>query len=205
MALPGYLRNNLMPSEVSFLAENEHITVLPRYSMNKIELIGTKIPAMRSMRRERLPLWVALILKSQDKCNIVPPDWLNLIYLKEKYEDELRKPHKFSDLPWNWLEVSKILLARAPDDLADPSHQLRSIIQDLREVRLAKSRKGLRELNESNIQLKGLSLVEINEMRPFVLNVMNKLRILHDSAQPPRAPEEDDDNQEEEDYSDNEY
>lgn len=40
MALPSHLQNNLMPSEVSFLAENEYITILPRYSMKKLELIG---------------------------------------------------------------------------------------------------------------------------------------------------------------------
>ncbi|KAK7687529.1 DNA replication protein psf2 [Cerrena zonata] len=184
MVLPAHLKNNLMPSEIKFIAENELITILPRYSMKKIELIGTTIPALRGMRRERVPIWVALILKSQDKCNIVPPEWMNVAYLKEKYEDELKTPYRFSDLPSNWIEVSKILLTKAADDLADPSHQLRSIIQDLREIRLVKSRRGLKELNESNIELLGLSLLEINELRPFVLTVMNKLRQLHDTVKP---------------------
>ena len=144
--------------------------------------IKTKVPALLGMRREKVPIWIAVILKSQDKCNIIPPEWLNLAYLKDKYEEELRQPHSFSVLPWNWLEVSKILLNKAADDLSDPTHQLRSIIQDLREIRLVKSRKGLKELNESNIQLDGLSLLEINELRPFVLTVMNKLRQLHESV-----------------------
>ena len=135
------------------------------------------------MRRELVPLWVALILKSQDKCSIVPPKWLTVAYLKERYEDEIRKPLQFSDLPWNWLELSNILLEKAPDDLLDPVDQLRSVIQDLRETRLVKSKKGLKELNESNIQLNGLSLLEINELRPFVIPVMNKLRQLYDTTQ----------------------
>lgn len=134
------------------------------------------------MRRANIPLWIALILKSQDKCNIVPPDWLTVAYLKSRYDEELAQPHRFSSLPWHWLETSKILLARASDDLSDLTSQLKLIIQDLREVRLVKSRKGLRELNESNIQLDGLSLLEINELRPFVLSVMNKLRQLHESV-----------------------
>lgn len=150
--------------------------------MKKIDLIGSKIPPLRSMRRQKVQLWVALILKSQDKCNILPPDWLNVVYLKEKYDEEVKNPLKFSELPWNWVEVSKMLLQKAPDDLSDPSHQLRSIIQDLREIRLVKLRRGLQELNESNIELNGLSLLEMNEMRPFILTVMNKLRQLHDSV-----------------------
>lgn len=137
------------------------------------------------MRRSQVPIWVALILKSQGKCNIVPPDWLNMVYLKEKYDQEVKHANKFSDLPWNWIEVSKMLLTKATDDLPDPSHQLRSLIQDLREIRLVKSRKGLKELNESNIQLDGLSMLEINELRPFVLGVMNKLRQINDSVDVP--------------------
>mgnify|MGYP006887467604 CR=1 FL=1 len=38
-------------------------------------------------------------------------------------------------------------------------------------------------MNESNIQLNGLSLLEINELRPFVIPVMNKLRQLYDTTQ----------------------
>lgn len=182
-----------MPLELNFLTENEDITILPRYSMKKIELIGFTVPALRAMRRERLPLWVALILKSQDKCNIVPPDWLNLVYLKEKYEQELKYPHMFSDLPFNWLEMSKILLVRAHDDLPDPTHLLRSILQDLREIRLVKLRKGLNELNESHLTLTRLSHMEINEMRPFVLGVMNKMRQLHETTVEEEAEMDSDD------------
>lgn len=152
------------------------------------------------MRRENIPLWVALILKSQDKCNIVPPDWLNVAYLKSRYDEELSQPHRFSSLPWHWLETSKIFLTRAPDDIADLTSQLKVIIQDLREVRLVKSRRGLRELNESNIQLDGLSLLEINELRPFVLTVMNKLRQLHDTTEQQVAQAEE--NEEESDDDD---
>lgn len=146
-----------------------------------------------------MPLWIAIILKSQDKCNIIPPYWLNTEYLTEKYEEEVKSPNLFSSLPWNWLEISKILLTKAPDDLANPPHQLRSILQDLREVRLVKSQRGLGELNESNMQLDGLSLMEINELRPFMITVMDKLRKLHESSQKEYLAEEN------EDYQDEEY
>lgn len=136
-----------------------------------------------------MPLWIALILRNQGKCNIVAPNWLTVDYLKEKYDEELKFPDMFSDLPWNWIELSKILLTKALEDLPDSSTQLRSLIQDLREVRLLKSRRGLRELNESNIQLNGISLMEINELRPFILSVMGKLGQLHDSV----AEEDDND------------
>lgn len=99
------------------------------------------------------------------------------------YDQEKKHPEMFSSLPWNWLELSKILIAKASDDLSDSTNQLCSIIKDLREIRQLKSKRGLRELNESNIQLNGLSLMELNELRPFVLLVMNKMRQLHESVE----------------------
>ncbi|CAI5757922.1 unnamed protein product [Candida verbasci] len=193
MVLPSNLIGNLTPNELSFLTENEMITILPRYSMNKIDLIGTSIPKLRAMRREKVPLWVALILKSQSKCNIVPPDWLNHQYLKDKYDEEIRKANQFSALPFNWLEITKIFLDNASDDLQDSTDEIRSIIQDLKEIRLVKSRRGLKELNESNIQLNGLGMMEINEIRTFVIPVMNKLRQLHDTTVKEEEAESDED------------
>ncbi|KAM9894376.1 hypothetical protein OXX79_008750 [Metschnikowia pulcherrima] len=181
MVLPENLRRNLTPAEIQYLCEYEMVSILPRYAMPKVDLISRSIPPLRAMRRTDVPLWIALILKSQGKCNIIMPDWLSCDRLLETYEREKKFPHVFSKLPWNWLELSKIMLTKASDDLQDSSTQLRSIIQDLKELRQSKSKRGLRELNESNIQLNGVSLMEINEMRPFVLSVMGKLGQLHES------------------------
>ena len=151
------------------------------FDLNFNTNLQRSIPPLRAMRRTDVPLWIALILKSQGNCNIIMPDWLSCDRLLETYEREKKFPHVFSKLPWNWLELSKIMLTKASDDLQDSSTQLRSIIQDLKELRQLKSKRGLRELNESNIQLNGVSLMEINEMRPFVLSVMGKLGQLHES------------------------
>lgn len=151
--------------------------------------VQPKVASLKAMRRMEVPLWIALILKAQDKCNIIPPSWLSYDFLKEKYDEEKRFTDLFSNLPWNWLEVSNIIITKASDDLNDSHSQLRALIQDLREVRQLKARRGLRELNESNIQLNGLSLMEINELRPFVLSVMGKLHHLHESVQVENADE----------------
>ncbi|OBA20553.1 DNA replication complex GINS protein PSF2 [Metschnikowia bicuspidata var. bicuspidata NRRL YB-4993] len=182
MVLIENLRQNLSPAEIQFLCENEMISILPRYSMPKLDLIADRVPQLKGMKRVEVPLWIALILKGQGKCNIIIPDWLNHDHLSEIYEQERKFPHMFSKLPWNWIELAKIMLTKAADDLQDSSTYLRSILQDLKELRQLKSKRGLRELNESNIQLNGLSLMEINEMRPFVLGVMGKLRELHEST-----------------------
>lgn len=134
------------------------------------------------MSRTDVPLWVAVVLKEQGKCNLVPPFWLSFVYLKEKFEEEKQNLNKFSQLPWNWQEIARYFLLYASDDLSDTVSQLHCVLQDLKEIRKLKAQRGLRELNESNVQLDGLSIMEINEIKPFVVTVMNQLRHVHEAA-----------------------
>lgn len=198
MSLPPHLHGNLVPSELMFLAENHPVTIIPKATMKKLGLVGDDLPPLRANRRVQIPLWLALLLKLRDKCRIVPPEWLNYEYLKNAYDDEKANPKQFtSKLPDNWMEISKIILARAPDDVGDSVTAIKQVLQDLREIRLLKVNNGLRELNESNFTLTGLSMMEVNEMRPFVVNVMNQLRLLDNTK---RAGEGDGDMEMEDDY-----
>ncbi|PSK36846.1 hypothetical protein C7M61_003710 [Candidozyma pseudohaemuli] len=152
-----------------------------RFTLMQI-LIPRAIPALKVMSRTQVPLWVAIIFKEQNKCNFVPPSWLNVETLREKYDEEVHNKNRFSELPWNWQELAKIYFRHAPDDLSDTVSALFGILQDIKEIRKLKAQRGLKELNESNVQLNGLSVLEINEIKPFVLNVMNELRLLHGAA-----------------------
>lgn len=134
------------------------------------------------MQRVDVPLWFALILKSQRKCSLVPPEWLSCKSLQEFYQFETSELDSFSKLPYNWLELSKIFFEKAFDDMNDEVHRLKSLIQDLKEIRMIKVKKGLKLVNESHLQLDNLSLMEINEIRPFVVDVMTKLTTLTDAV-----------------------
>lgn len=182
MALPNKLKETFSPQEIQFITENQHIQILPRYTMNGIDLITDEIPKLRALHRVSVPLWFAVILKSQRKCSIVPPKWLTVSKLQELYKYELNETQSFSSLPHNWLELSKIFFDEAPDDLQDEAHKLKSLIQDLKEIRLIKVKRGLGLINESHLQLDNLSIMEINEIRPFVVQIMTKLTDLDEAA-----------------------
>lgn len=134
------------------------------------------MPTLRARRRVGVPLWLALLLKKQARCNIVVPDWLDESQLKAVYEEEKRDSASFQKLPWHWLEIGLALIDGAPDDLRSPANTLRALLQDIREVRQAKARTGLSQINESDLQMDDLSLLEINEMRPFMVMMMDQLR-----------------------------
>jgi GINS complex subunit 2 len=92
------------------------------------------------------------------------------------YDEEKKNSDSFQKLPWHWLEIGLALIDGAADDLQSPANTLRTLLQDIREVRQSKARTGMTQINESDLQMDDLSLLEINEMRPFMVMMMDQLR-----------------------------
>ena len=199
MSIPAHLQQTFSPEEIQFIVENEPIKIFPRITTRqkirgddrgtgnhtRWQLITTDDKALNNMvamRSTEVVLWIALLLKQQSKCSIVAPQWLTTKELDRKIQYEKTHPDRFSQLPWNWLVLARILFNKAKDDFHDPIHELRGKIQDLREIRQIKVLKGLKYLNESHLQLDNLSLLEINELRPFITEIMDKLREIHTAS-----------------------
>jgi GINS complex subunit 2 len=164
------------------------------------------VPTLQPPRRENIPLWLALLLKRQKRANIIPPPWLavdSLSYIL-RMETEI-KPEAFSAppklpggrvskvisppflpsstsdaasnaIPYHWLELGEILLEAASDDFED-ANQVRGLLRDLREARLAKLRIGVESLGGgSGIQMNGVGGMELAEGRSFISGVIDGLR-----------------------------
>jgi GINS complex subunit 2 len=68
------------------------------------------------------------------------------------------------------------LLEAASDDIED-SNQVRGLLRDLREARLAKLRAGIENLDGgSGIQMNGVGGMELAEGRSFISGVIDGLR-----------------------------
>ena len=87
-------------------------------------------------------------------------------------------------LPYHWLEVGTLLLEAASDDLVEPD-QIRRLLRDLREARMAKMRRGVDVLDaaaigggSSGVALTGIGAMEIGEGRGFVTGVVEELRLV---------------------------
>jgi GINS complex subunit 2 len=158
-------------------------------------------------RRENIPLWLALLLKRQKRANIVPPPWLSVESLTqilhvetEQLPDAFSPPPKLppstnasqvisppflpsstssapdNALPYHWLELGEILLEAASDDIED-ANQVRGLLRDLREARLAKLRAGFEALDgRSDIRMNGVGGMELAEGRSFISGVIDGLR-----------------------------
>ncbi|TFK43744.1 hypothetical protein BDQ12DRAFT_675489 [Crucibulum laeve] len=173
MALPQSLRTSVTPPELELIASQQLIEIVPLISMERTAFISGAYGPLRPPNKAKIPLWMAVNLKLKKKCHIIAPEWLNIDYLQERLTRETTEP-AFSDLPFRFAEISKVLLDVASDDLDNPD-KLRSLLKDLREARQAKSREGLRELDHSELSLPNLCSMEINEIRPFFVQSMNVL------------------------------
>jgi GINS complex subunit 2 len=109
MALPPSLRPSVTPLELEMIAGNQLITILPSISMEKTALISGAYGPLVPMRRCQVPLWMAINLKLKRKCRIIAPDWLTVEVLQAHLARETTQP-EFSDLPFRFSEVSKLLL-----------------------------------------------------------------------------------------------
>ncbi|KAF8460428.1 hypothetical protein BDZ91DRAFT_614842, partial [Kalaharituber pfeilii] len=135
------------------------------------------LPAFRPPQRVSVPLWLALLLKKQKKCNIVPPDWLSVENLERLVRWEQDNPDRFcEELPWRWIEIGEVLCEAAEDDLGGGAGDLRVLLRTLREVRWSKAREGLKQLESTYLQMNGLGHLEISELRPYAKAVVDNLR-----------------------------
>lgn len=78
MALPKHLQAGLTPDELTFLAEDDVIDIVPLFSMSRVRLLSGIYGPFTPPSRATVPLWLALSLKRKRKCRIVPPEWLQV-------------------------------------------------------------------------------------------------------------------------------
>ncbi|KAF2223555.1 DNA replication complex GINS protein-like protein psf2 [Elsinoe ampelina] len=218
MAQP--FKPGLLPSEVAFLCEMELVTVIPRQRLAGLDLLGGPIPELRPPFPTPLPLWYALLLRRQQRCNIRPPAWLSVSSLQLILDFELEHAGEaFSPgprlgkattslepstpflghctaeaqrdaLPYHWLEMAHLLLAHCSGDIED-ADGVRRLVRDLREVRMAKLRRGVGILDAgAGVQMNGVGGMEVCEVRGLVGGVVDGLRKIGASREVARRERE---------------
>lgn len=81
------------PEELEFIGENSIVGIIPNFSFDAIHLISGSIGPFRAGMALHVPLWIAVHLRKQQKCRIVPPEWMNIEQLEEIKEEEKRSKY----------------------------------------------------------------------------------------------------------------
>nr|GEX35232.1 hypothetical protein [Tanacetum cinerariifolium] len=104
----------------------------------------------------QVPIWLAVALKKRGKCQIRPPDWMSVDFIGAlKFE----QPQSASD------DINDHIYH---SDLWEQPI-VRSLIEDIKDVRFHKIGTGLEKLSSRTYAMKlNLSAMEVNVIRPFV-------------------------------------
>ena len=79
------------PDEIEFICEDCVVSVIPNFSFDPIHLISGSIgPFCAGIPVQDIPIWLAIHLRKQQKCRIVPPEWMDIERL-EHIKDEEKK------------------------------------------------------------------------------------------------------------------
>ncbi|KAJ3376783.1 DNA replication complex GINS protein PSF2, partial [Lobulomyces angularis] len=70
--------NYVKEEELAFLAENELITVAPTVKLPILYLMGNNYGPFQPPLKEKVPIWLAILLRNRNKCRIVPPEWMKV-------------------------------------------------------------------------------------------------------------------------------
>ncbi|KAF4324289.1 hypothetical protein G195_002381 [Phytophthora kernoviae 00238/432] len=176
---------SLTASETEFLAEQELIAILPHFHLRDnngmLNFISGDFGPFQPGITTHVPLWLAMMLKQLNKCRILPPSWLSVDNLTSRLERE-KTSDVFEELPFHYLEVASLLLKNAPEDLEQGEH-IRSLLEDLQNVRQDKIRKGLSKIagdvlqsdgSAYAIQMNNIAALEINSVREFMIGSLDQ-------------------------------
>ncbi|KAG0449414.1 hypothetical protein HPP92_019463 [Vanilla planifolia] len=176
-------------AEVEFLAEDELIEIVPNMRMDALNMICGDFGPFLPQIATKVPLWLAVALKKRGKCSVRPPEWMSVDRLTLVLEAERESPREFQPLPFHYVEMSKLLFDHAPEDIPD-IYMVRSLIEDIRDVRFHKVETGLETISGRThaVKLKNLSAMEVNIVRPFMVRALQAF-YTHDSPEMIQQPE----------------
>ncbi|XP_055600060.1 probable DNA replication complex GINS protein PSF2 [Uranotaenia lowii] len=177
------------PDELEFIGENATIGVIPSFNHDPIYLISGAIGPFRGGHPLHVPLWFAIHLRQQQKCRIVPPEWMDVQLLEDMKEEEKRSRH-FTRMPSeHYMVEAKLVLNTAPEDVPQ-SDEIKTLIKDIWDIRCAKLRTTtdifLKGEGEA-VKLDNVTMVELHTIRPFLPHSMDLLWRIQQSRRGPRG------------------
>ncbi|KAJ8967508.1 hypothetical protein NQ314_002823 [Rhamnusium bicolor] len=166
------------PDEVEYLGEKQFISIIPTFNSNTIHLIsGGDVGPFRASIPVRVPLWMAINLKQQQKCKIQQPDWMEVEKLEKIKEDE-KSSRTFTEMPSeHYMIEGKLILGCASDDIPR-ADEIRTIIKDIWDIRMSKIRSSVDTLVKNTGSYAGvdnLTIMEINSIRPILPHALDQI------------------------------
>ena len=128
----------------------------------------------------KVPLWLALTLKSGNKVRIVIPKWLRRKKLDECIRKEKENELRLEKMPFHFAETAEVLLRDAEEffaDIGESPETISHLIQDLlsiRENKLKKMTATCLKGGDKDVLWADLGALEVSMLREGFLKVLDE-------------------------------
>ncbi|XP_037805546.1 probable DNA replication complex GINS protein PSF2 [Lucilia sericata] len=158
------------PCVIEFIGEKSTIGVIPNFSFEPLHLISGSVGPFRAGMPVHVPLWLGIHLRKQQKCRIVPPEWMDMDLLEEIKEEEKRSKF-FTKMPSeHYMIEAQLIMSTAPDDVPR-CEEIRTVIKDIFDIRESKLRTSIDAFIKGEgtyAKLDNLTLLEMHSVRPIL-------------------------------------
>eukprot|EP01080_Neovahlkampfia_damariscottae_P011968 gene11968-5369_t len=175
------MKTTFSPNELEYFAEDEMIEILPKISMDEVNLIQGSFGPFEANVPLKVPIWIACTLRKKGICKLLQPEWLTIDHLQEilTQEKEEKNQQDFLSLPFYFLEMALILLKVANTNGSDfeKSENLKVLLEDIISIREQKILNGINSLDRPTaaLDMTNVTASEINKYREGLTSALDIL------------------------------
>ncbi|WEL38899.1 GINS complex protein [Encephalitozoon hellem] len=157
----------MSPEEILHIAYEELVEIEPTTSIPELCLMDRVYPPMVPLDIVKIPLYAALLLKKSNMCKIRLPLYLQLENLKAAVDTEVEKVDEYSHIHPYFFPLAKELLECCYN--TENIEESKVMVEKIREIRLAKTLKGIKCLDGRALNMNNITLFEFNEVKELII------------------------------------
>ncbi|ODM98941.1 DNA replication complex GINS protein PSF2 [Orchesella cincta] len=178
----------LTAEELEYIAQEEEVEIMPRVEIPTMWLITGDVGPFEVGMPIKIPLWIALQLRGDNKCNIIAPYWLTKSSMEKVKEFETKSP-LFSKMPSkHYMSIAKLIFELCPEDVPE-ADAIKLLIKDVWDCRMAKLQTAIAlfiEKGASWAKVDNLTQMEMCAIRPFFPHSLGHIHRLRKTIQAAR-------------------
>lgn len=170
--------------ELHFMTKHESILIKPNFISGKMELVSGTFGPFKAGVVIEVPIWFAIYLKRRGKCIIILPEAYDIENLREKLKLESESKGEMVKLSSSFFEVFDILAKIVKDDV-DDFDEVRSMVDDLKQKRMAKLSQRIQKMklsdkNFEEVEYKNYTEQELQMNRSLLGEMLQKVNKIKD-------------------------
>lgn len=170
--------------ELHFMTKHESILIKPNFISGKMVMVSGTFGPFKAGVVTEVPIWLALYLKKRGKCIVILPETYDIENLRDKLKQESESKREMVKLPGNFFGIFDVLANSAKDDIED-FDEVRSMVDDLKQKRMAKLSQRIQkmELSDKNFEefdYKNYTEQELQMNRSLLGEMLQKVNKIKD-------------------------